>query len=142
MKRLLMVASVMMATGAMVLAQGNVAQALMDLERQWSKAAVAGNARGIDPLLAADFLSFPSDGAAPQTKAVFLASKSKWQVYEVSEMKVQVHGDSAVVSGIWTGKGTDEAGKSVSPKERFADTWVKMPDGKWQCVASASITLK
>ena len=57
-------------------------------------------------------------------------------------MKVQVHGDSAVVTGVWTGKGTDGTGKAFDGKERFADTWVKMPDGKWQCVASASAPMK
>ncbi|MGH9175781.1 MAG: YybH family protein [Vicinamibacterales bacterium] len=56
-------------------------------------------------------------------------------------MKVQLHGDSAVVTGIWTGKGTDGTGKAFDQRERFADTWVKMPDGKWQCVVSAGIML-
>jgi ketosteroid isomerase-like protein len=69
-------------------------------------------------------------------------SKAKWQVNDVSDMKVQVHGDSAVVIGVWTGKGTDWSGKPFDGKERFADTWVKMPDGKWQCVASISVALK
>ena len=69
-------------------------------------------------------------------------TKGKWQVSEVSDMKVQVHGDSAVVTGVWTGKGTDGTGKAFDGKERFADTWVKMPDGKWQCVASASAPIK
>jgi ketosteroid isomerase-like protein len=26
--------------------------------------------------------------------------------------------------------------------ERFTDTWVKMPDGKWQCVATHSSAIK
>ena len=57
-------------------------------------------------------------------------------------MKVTVHGDSAIVTGTWTGKGTDGTGKAVDTKERWADTWIKMPNGKWQCVASASATMK
>jgi hypothetical protein len=36
----------------------------------------------------------------------------------------------------------DPTGKPFDSRERFADTWVKMPDGKWQCVASASATIK
>jgi hypothetical protein len=47
-----------------------------------------------------------------------------------------------VVTGIWTGKGTDAAGKAIDGRERYVDTWVKMPDGKWQCVASASAAIK
>jgi ketosteroid isomerase-like protein len=57
-------------------------------------------------------------------------------------MKVTVHGDTGIVTGTWTGKGTDGTGKPVDTKERWADTWVKMPNGKWQCVASAAATMK
>ncbi len=143
MKRLLAVASVILATGAMALAQGGVEQALMDLERQWVKAVSASNGGALAPLLASDFVAVLADGTM-QTKAVYVANtnKSKWQVNEISDMKVQVHGDSAVVIGIWTGKGTDGTGKAFDGRERFADTWVKMPDGKWQCVVGTGITIK
>ena len=143
MKRLLAVASVVLATSAVPFAQGGVEKALMDLERQWVKAGLASDGQALAPLLATDFVSVQADGTV-QPKALYVAntSKSKWQVNEVSDMKVQVHGDSAVVIGVWTGKGTDASGKAVDGKERFADTWVKMPDGKWQCVASATVALK
>ncbi len=143
MKRLLPVASIVLAMSAMPFAQGGVEKALMDLERQWVKAGLASDGQALAPLLATDFVSVQADGTV-QPKALYVAntSKSKWQVNEVSDMKVQVHGDSAVVIGVWTGKGTDASGKAVDGKERFADTWVKMPDGKWQCVASAAVALK
>jgi ketosteroid isomerase-like protein len=142
MKRLLAVASVTLAICTVAFAQG-VDQTLMDLERQWVKAALASKGEALAPLLATDFVSVQSDGTM-QTKAQYVAmtNKGKWQVSDVSDMKVQVHGDSAVVTGVWTGKGTDGTGKAVDAKERFADTWVKMPDGKWQCVASASAPMK
>ncbi len=40
-----------------------------------------------------------------------------------------------MVTGVWTGKGSDGAGKDVDARERWADTWVRMPGGK---VASSS----
>ena len=143
MKRLLAVASVVLAMSATSFAQGGVEKALMDLERQWVKAGLASNGEALAPLLSSDFTSVQSDGTV-QTKAVYVAntSKAKWQVNDVSDMKVQVHGDSAVVIGVWTGKGTDWSGKAFDGKERFVDTWVKMPDGKWQCVASVSVAVK
>jgi ketosteroid isomerase-like protein len=142
MKKLLAVASIMLAMCTGIFAQG-VDQTLMDLERQWVKAALASKGEALAPLLATDFVSIQSDGTM-QTKAQYVANtnKGKWQVSEVSDMKVQVHGDSAVVTGVWTGKGTDGTGKTFDGKERFADTWVKVADGKWQCVASASAPLK
>ena len=143
MKRLLAIASVMLAMGTVAFAQGGVEKALMDLEHQWVKAALASKGEALAPLLAKDFVSVQSDGTV-QTKPEYVAmtNKGEWEVSEVSDMKVQVHGDSAVVTGVWTGKGTDGTGKAVAGKERFADTWVKMPDGKWQCVASASAPMK
>jgi ketosteroid isomerase-like protein len=143
MKKFLAVALVMMAMGGMALAQGDVEKVLLDLERQWVKASSDGDGDALAPLLAADFVSVQSDGTT-QTKAVYVANarKGKWQVNDVSDMKVHVHGDSAVVIGIWTGKGTDGTGKPFDGRERFVDTWVKTPDGKWQCVASAGVTMK
>ena len=143
MKRLFAVAPVMLAVCTVAFAQGSVDKTLMDLERQWVKAALASKGEALAPLLATDFVSVQSDGTM-QTKGEYVAmtNKGKWQVSEVSDMKVQAHGDSAVVTGVWTGKGTDGTGRAFDGKERFADTWVKMPDGKWQCVASASAPMK
>jgi ketosteroid isomerase-like protein len=143
MKRLLAVASVMLGMCTVAFAQGSVDQTLMDLERQWVKAGLASNGQALAPLLASDFVSVQSDGTM-HNKAAYVAmtTKGKWQVNDVSDMKVQVHGNAAVVTGVWTGKGTDGFGKAFDGKERFTDTWVKMPDGKWQCVASASAPMK
>jgi len=124
-------------------AGGTVAQALIDLENQWARASLAGNADALAPLLSEDFVALDSDGTM-RTRAETLArtKAAKWTTNEIGDLKVIVHGDAAVVTGSWTGKGTDGAGKPVDAKERWADTWVKMSNGKWQCVASASAPAK
>lgn len=143
MKRALAVASVMLAVSTVASAQSNIEKMLMDLEHQWVKASLAGKAEALAPLLAPTFVMVGTDGAM-QNKDQYVAftTKGKWQVSEVSDMKVHVYGDAAVVTGVWTGKGTDGAGKAFDGRERFADTWVKMPDGKWQAVSSASAPIK
>lgn len=137
-----LVTSLLLLTGSPSLAQG-VEQTLMDLERQWSQAAQAGDAKAIERLLATDFVSLQSSGVM-QVKTEFVAdvSKFKMQVADLSGMRVQVHGNAAVVTGIWHGKGTDPQGKPFDTRERFADTWVKMPSGQWQCIASAGTAIK
>jgi ketosteroid isomerase-like protein len=124
-------------------AGGAVAGALIKMENQWAEASKAGNADALAPLLAEDFIALDSDGTL-RSKAELLArvKKGKWTVNEIADMKVTVHGDSAIVTGTWTGKGTDGAGKAVDAKERWADTWVKAANGNWQCVASASAPMK
>jgi ketosteroid isomerase-like protein len=120
-----------------------VAQAVIGLENQWTVAAKAGDGSAIGALLADDFVAMDSDGTL-HTKAEVVArsNKAKWANYAIGEMKATAHGDSVIVTGTWTGNGTDGNGKAVSGKERWADTWVKMANGKWQCVLSASAPSK
>ena len=124
-------------------AGAGVAQALIQMENQWAQASKAGNADALAPLLSEDFIALDSDGSL-RGKAEVLArvKKAKWTTNEISDMKVTVHGDSAIVTGSWVGKGTDGTGKAIDAKERWADTWVKAANGKWQCVASASAPIK
>jgi ketosteroid isomerase-like protein len=51
-------------------------------------------------------------------------------------------GNTAIAGGAWQGKGTDGNGKAIDAHERWVDTWMKMPDGKWQCIATASAPAK
>ena len=124
-------------------AASGVAQALTDMENQWAKASKASDGDALAPLLAADFVMLDSDGSLHnKADVVARTKKAKWVTNEIADMKVVVHGDSAIVTGSWTGVGTDGAGKAVNAKERWADTWVKTAAGKWQCVASAAAPIK
>lgn len=120
-----------------------VVQALTDMENQWARASKAGDGDAIGAMLAQDFVALDSDGTMRgKADVVARAKKGKWVTNEIGDLKVIVHGDSAIVTGSWIGKGTDGAGKAVDAKERWADTWVKMANGKWLCVASASAPSK
>ncbi|MCA1563294.1 MAG: nuclear transport factor 2 family protein [Acidobacteria bacterium] len=81
---------------------GAVAQALMDLENQWAKASKASDGDAIAPLLAEDFVALDSDGSLhSKSEVVARVKKAKWVTNEIGDMKVRVHGDSAVVTGSW-----------------------------------------
>jgi ketosteroid isomerase-like protein len=129
------------AGGAMTTAA--VTKTLLDMEHQWVALAKASNGDGLAAILAEDFVALDSDGSMHgKSDVVARTKKGKWTTNEIGDLKVNVHGDSAVVTGSWSGNGTDGYGKAVNAKERWADTWVKMANGKWQCVASASAPLK
>ena len=124
-------------------AGGGVAQSLTDMENQWAKASKAGDGDSIGAMLSADFVMLDSDGSMhSKADVVARTKKSKWVTNEIGDLKVVVHGDSAIVTGSWTGKGTDANGKAVDAKERWADTWVKTANEKWLCVASAAAPIK
>jgi ketosteroid isomerase-like protein len=131
-----------MASKAEMRTGSNVEQHLTDMENRWAKASLTSDGSAVAPLLSDDFVNIDSDGSVHnKAETVARTSKAKFQVSEISEVAVNTHGDAAVVTGIWTGKGVDGMGNAIDTKERWADTWV-MKDGKWECVASASAPLK
>ena len=123
-------------------AGGGVAQAITQMEQQWASNSKAGNTDAISAMLADGFVELDSDGSMyTKAQALDRMKNSKWQTNEVSNIKVTTHGNTAIAAGMWTGKGT-VAGKTVDTHESWLDTWMKMPSGKWQCIASASAPAK
>jgi ketosteroid isomerase-like protein len=120
-----------------------VETAVANMEQQWVAGSKAANPDAVAPLLAYNFINLNSDGSS-QDKAQTLAAikGGKWDVNEISEVKVTTFGNTAIASGVWQGKGTAGNGKAVDGHERWVDTWMKMPNGKWQCIASASTPMK
>jgi len=118
-------------------------QAVAGLEQQWTDAAKASNPEPLAPLLADKFVSTDSQGKVIGKAETLAHTKAaKWQTNQISDVKVTVFGNTAIATGNWAGKGTDENGKPVDAHERWTDTWMKMSNGKWQCVASHSSTIK
>ena len=116
-------------------------QNLKDMENKWAKASLAGDGNALRSMLSEDFVNLDSDGSVHnKAETIARTKKAKFKVSEISDLQVNSHGDSAIVTGMWVGKGVDGMGKPIDTKERWVDTWVKN-DGKWRCVASASATL-
>ncbi len=118
-------------------------QAVAALEQQWTDAAKASNPEPLAPLLADKFVNTDSQGKTIGKAETLAHTKAaKWQTNQISDVKVTVFGDTAIATGVWAGKGTDENGKPVDTHERWTDTWIEMSGGKWQCVASHGSTIK
>jgi len=142
-KVLVCFAIALMAVAVQAQTGGGVEKAIAGMEQQWATAGKASNADAIAPMLAKNFIGLNSDGSmVDKGKALGNTKKSKWETNEISDVKVTVTGDTAIATGAWRGKGTDQDGKPVDAHERWVDTWTKMPDGKWQCIASASAPMK
>jgi ketosteroid isomerase-like protein len=113
-------------------------QAVAALEQQWLKSQQTNNLDLLAPLLADTFVETESSGKVTtgKTEAMASAKAVKWSTADYTDVKVIVYGDAAIATGIFKGKGTDASGKAINDTDRFTDTWVKMPNGNWQCVAS------
>jgi ketosteroid isomerase-like protein len=118
-------------------------QALLDIENKWIEAGLKQDPAILEPYLAPSFMSMDASGAyAGRNDYLAGMKKSKWAISEVHTMKAHVAGNQAIVTGDWRGKGTDAHGKSVDTTEHWIDSFVKSPDGKWQCTSDASATAK
>ena len=55
-------------------------------------------------------------------------------VAETSDLKIRMHGDTAVVTGVYHEKGNDK-GEAYDYHDVFTDVWMKK-SGKWRLIAS------
>jgi len=97
----------------------------------------------LTPLLADKFVNTGGDAkVTDKTETLAQAKSTKWDSVENTDVKVTVFGDTAIATGGIKAKGTDGSGKALDINERWTDTWVKMPNGQWQCVASQGTPVK
>lgn len=122
---------------------GEIEKAITALENQWLQSQKTNNPDIVAPLLADKFVSTEADGKVSNKAQMLADAKTrKYSSAEYEDVKVTVFGDTAIATGGFKGKGTDASGKPFDEHARWTDTWVKMPSGKWQCVASQDSPVK
>jgi ketosteroid isomerase-like protein len=117
----------------------NIEQTLLQLERDWEQANTKNDTAALERLLAPEFVSTDSDGRLVTRAEMFARRKSgavKFTEFTQDDYKVHVLGDTAIVTGRSTLKGTRD-GKTLSGRERWTDVFVRR-NGGWQAVASHS----
>ena len=120
------------------------AAAVRALELKWTESYKQRSIDSLSSLLSEEFTITVEDGSV-YSKAGYIShtadSKVKVEVAEMTDLKVRVHGDVAVVTGAYHEHGESE-GKPYDYRDRFTDVWIKT-SGKWQVIASHySVPLK
>jgi ketosteroid isomerase-like protein len=122
---------------------GATEKAIVALENQWLQSQKTNNPDLVAPLLADKFVSTGDDGKVMNKVQMLADAKaSKYVSAAYENVQVAMFGDTAIATGGFKGKGTDASAKPFDVHVRWTDTWVKMPDGKWQCVATHSSPIK
>ena len=107
------------------------------LEIKWTESYKQRSIDILSSLLAEDFTITIEDGSV-YSKAGYISHSADpsthVKVAELSELKVRMHGDTAIVTGAYHEKG-DSNGKAYEYHDRLTDVWMKV-GGKWQVVAS------
>jgi hypothetical protein len=122
---------------------GGAEKAVAALEQQWLQSQKTNNPDLVGPLLADKFVNTGSDGKVNgKAESLATAKATKYVSAEYDAVKVTVFGDTAIATGVFNAKGTDASGKPFDTHERWTDTWLKMSNGQWQCVASHQSPVK
>ncbi|HLZ40160.1 MAG TPA: nuclear transport factor 2 family protein [Candidatus Sulfotelmatobacter sp.] len=107
------------------------------LELKWTESYKEHKIDILSSLLSDDFVITIEDGSI-YSKAGYIThsadSAVHVQVAELSDLKVRVHGDTAIVTGAYHEKG-ESSGKPYEYHDRLTDVWMKVA-GKWQVIAS------
>lgn len=139
MKRMLIVPILILAASSIAWGQGGdgIENAIRQLEEELRVAVWKRDTKTYARLIADDYL-FTTHNASVRTKAQMLEGYNsgaiKYESLKFDDIKVRVYGDTAVVTGRSTSKGTDK-GQDLSGVFRYTRVYVKRPSG-WQLVAT------
>jgi ketosteroid isomerase-like protein len=116
--------------------QAGTEQALMQMERDWTEAALKKDAATLDKILADDWIGQNPAGVATKAEALadLKSGDNKLESETLGDMKVRVFGDTAVVNGSDDEKSSYK-GKDTSGHYTWTDVFVKR-HGRWQAAAS------
>lgn len=114
----------------------NVEQALRKLVSERDQAIQKADTAAIDRIYADDYIATSATGLVRTKAQVMEDLKSgaiKLESISSDDIEVRVHGDTAIVTGRMTSKGTDR-GREISGQRRFTQVYMKK-NGRWQIVA-------
>jgi len=107
---------------------------ILATQHMWGQAYVSKDPKALERILDDAFVNVDSDGIL-QTKAEVVAEVRTSTVVQflTESMVVHLHGNTALVTGIFQLKGVDR-GKPYAQRERFVDTWFHK-NGQWVSIA-------
>ena len=109
---------------------------IRELNAGYVRAFMKSDAAWSDRHLTPDFMCILTSGAVVD-RSTFLENTKKPHttiLYDLSEVKIRIHGDVALVSALGTGERKD----GTRGRTRYVDVWVRK-DGSWKAV-SAQLT--
>jgi ketosteroid isomerase-like protein len=137
--RLLLLLALTLPASNPAVAQGKAdpSSKIIALENKWNDAYKHSDPAGMQALLADDFIITVEDGTT-YSKSGYLAhtadSELRVQISELTDLRVRVHEDVAVVTGAYHEKGTSK-GRAYESHDRLTDVWIKTSAG-WQVIAA------
>jgi ketosteroid isomerase-like protein len=132
-----LIASLLLVSAVVPAQDKSDAATVRALELKWTESYKQHNIEILSSLLSDEFVITIEDGSV-YSKAGYISHSADSgvhvQVAEMSDLKVRMHGNTAIVTGAYHEKG-ESAGRPYEYYDRFTDVWIKAT-GKWQVIAS------
>jgi ketosteroid isomerase-like protein len=109
------------------------------IEDQWERNE-GGDTNWIDELLSADFVGWPKESPAPQTKSsvriwdAFSSKQTESLEHELFPLSIVVHGDMAIAHYLYTNATRDKKGEVKVANGRYTDVLVR-DEGAWKFIS-------
>jgi hypothetical protein len=119
--------------------KNSVEQTLIQMEHDWSRADTEKDAATLDRILADDWIGIDFEGTVltkPQALRDINSGSASLESTVLSDMKVRIYGNTAIVTGTDTEK-SEYHGRDSSGKYLWTDVFV-FRNGRWQAVSSQS----
>ncbi len=108
-----------------------------ELEEKWTESYKKRQIDILSSLLAEDFVITVEDGNTYSKMGYITHSADpsvQVDIAELSDLKVRMHGNAAVVTGVYHEKGKSN-GKPYEYRDRLTDVWMRVGN-KWQVISS------
>jgi ketosteroid isomerase-like protein len=115
----------------------DTATSIRKLEEKWTESYKKRQIDILSSLLAEDFVITVEDGNTYSKMGYITHSADpsvQVDIAELSDLKVRMHGNAAVVTGAYHEKGKSN-GKPYEYRDRLTDVWMKVGN-KWQVISS------
>jgi uncharacterized protein (TIGR02246 family) len=151
MKRILVIGLFVVAASPFTFGQTNsrgvaqntkVEQEIRKLEREWFDSYVRGDRAAFDRIVADDVvITYGNGSVGNKSQAIAEIKAPADSSYSLTsdDIQVRVYGETAIVTGRVTEKGTFN-GRSLNSQSRYTDLWVRR-NGRWQVVAAQNTRL-
>jgi len=130
-------------TGTTKVAESAAAREVLEMKRQYDVALMRADSGWFEKAFVDDYLLILGD-ATTYTKSEYIRQLTSreliWDTATGQDERVRIYGDTAVVTGRFSGKGRLN-GKPFTTDERFTSVWIKR-NGRWRAVSEHTVCLR
>jgi ketosteroid isomerase-like protein len=131
------------ATRTTKVAESDAVSEVLEMKRQYDVALMRAESGWFERAFVDDYLLILGD-ATTYTKSEYIRQLTSreliWETASGQDQRVRMYGDTAVVTGRFSGKGRLN-GKPFTTDERFTSVWIKR-NGRWTAVSEHAVCVR